>query len=399
MTDILFYIQRKKERNWTRYLNNKQTIFTEFPDLTEEEFNSNSFVSNGFLYNLDDFFKNSEHIKLGLIVKDEYLKDIKKDNFEFALSIGMIIILISVPIGIIVSIPTSKLYMNINTLYKENLRHIDTIDKHVATMVVNLNKNITDVSTALCKISGYSKEELLGQTPSVFKSGNMDVQVYKELWNKISQRYVWSGELENKTKSGEPYWVDVTILPNLDEKNNLISFTSIMEDITDKKLIEKISQTDKLTQLYNRVKLDDSLDYEINRYIRYKDIFSVILIDIDYFKSVNDTYGHLVGDNVLVELSNQLKIHCRNTDILGRWGGEEFMIICTDTNIKGAIELAEHLRKTVDTFEFEIVKHKTISIGVSEVTNADNIETLIKRVDENLYKAKKEGRNRVISDS
>jgi diguanylate cyclase (GGDEF)-like protein/PAS domain S-box-containing protein len=266
-------------------------------------------------------------------------------------------------------------------------------------MTVNLDKKITDVSSALCNVTGYKKEELIGKTPSIFKSGKMDDKVYKDLWNKISSGFVWSGELQNRTKEGEIYWLKTNILPNLSIKNDIVeSYTSLSEDITDKKQIEVISQTDKLTQLYNRVKLDESLEYEMNRFIRHSDIFSIILIDMDKFKSVNDNYGHQVGDSVLIKLSEILKTHSRKIDIVGRWGGEEFMIICIDTDIKGATHFAENLRIAVEEYVFDVVKHKTISVGVTEVKRTDNIETLIKRVDDYLYEAKESGRNRVISD-
>ena len=393
-----FILNPDGSKNWSRYLDSKKTLFTEFPELTETAFNSNHFVPNAFLYNLESFFKNGENIKLGLVVKNLYIKGIENDNISYALTLGLFILLISIPIGLLISIPTSKLYIDINKLYKDNLRYIDIIDKYIPSMDVDLNKKIIQVSTALCKTSGYAKEELIGKTPSIFKSGRMNPKIYKDLWNKITSGLVWNGELENKTKNNEIYWIKSTILPNLDKDNNIESYTSLCEDITDKKKIEQISQTDKLTQLYNRVKLDESLEIEINRFMRYKNIFSIILIDVDHFKSVNDTYGHQVGDSVLVELSNLLKQHCRKTDVIGRWGGEEFMIICTDTDIKGSSHLAQQLRKNVEEFNFNIVKHKTISIGVSEVKDTDNIETLLKRVDKYLYIAKENGRNKVVSD-
>ncbi len=123
-----------------------------------------------------------------------------------------------------------------------------------------------------------------------------------------------------------------------------------------------------------------------------------MMLDIDHFKDVNDTYGHQIGDSVLIEFANILKKHSRKTDIVGRWGGEEFIIICLDTNIQGATNLAENLRASIEEFEFSIINHKTVSIGVSEVKDTDNIKTLIKRVDDYLYKAKESGRNKVISD-
>ncbi|WP_281169383.1 GGDEF domain-containing protein [Sulfurospirillum arcachonense] len=134
------------------------------------------------------------------------------------------------------------------------------------------------------------------------------------------------------------------------------------------------------------------------QYLRHKHVFSIMMLDIDHFKDVNDTYGHQIGDSVLIEFANILKKHSRKTDIVGRWGGEEFIIICLDTNIQGATNLAENLRASIEEFEFSIINHKTVSIGVSEVKDTDNIKTLIKRVDDYLYKAKESGRNKVISD-
>ncbi len=393
-----FLLHPDTKKNWSRYLKTNHNIFKEFPKLTENEFSANNIIPNFYIFSLEKYFNNRENIKLVLLTKEQYIQGMKKNNLQFAITLGIIVLLFSVPIGFAISIPASKLYADINRLLKENLRHNDTIDKYVPTMKVDLNKTITDVSSALCKISGYSKEELIGKSPSLFKSGRMNNEVYKDLWNKITNGLIWHGELENRTKYNQPYWIHITILPNYDQNNQIESYTSLFEDITDKKRIEIISQTDKLTQIYNRVKLDASLEIEFNRFQRYKDIFSIILIDIDHFKSVNDNYGHQVGDSVLIQLSKLLKEHCRRTDIVGRWGGEEFMIICPDTDIKGSTLLAEHLRKQVDEFEFNVVKHKTISVGVAEIYNSDNIETLLKRVDDNLYEAKNSGRNKVVSD-
>jgi len=275
---------------------------------------------------------------------------------------------------------------------------MDTIDKYVITLDVDRNRRITNVSKALCDLSGYKKEELIGKLPSIFQSDDRDEHVYKDIWNKITNGLIWDGNFHNLTKNKEYFWIHSTILPNYDESNNIISYTSISEDITNKKIIEKLSQTDTLTQIYNRMVLDDNLEREYNRFLRNKTIFSLILIDIDKFKLVNDNYGHLIGDKVLITFSNILKKNSRKTDIVGRWGGEEFMIICTDTNISDAMKIAENIRKTIENYKFDIVKNCTASLGVSEINEEDNINSLLKRVDENLYKAKENGRNRSIFD-
>lgn len=164
------------------------------------------------------------------------------------------------------------------------------------------------------------------------------------------------------------------------------------------KKIESMATTDPLTGLYNRLELDSIYRKELNKAKRYNHEFSIIMIDIDFFKSVNDNYGHLVGDSVLKELSNILKSSIRSVDMLGRWGGEEFLIICSNTNLTGALELAEHLRSAVASYHFEGVGTKTCSFGVSSYSQDDTQESMIKRADNALYCAKKEGRNRVQAE-
>ena len=123
----------------------------------------------------------------------------------------------------------------------------------------------------------------------------------------------------------------------------------------------------------------------------------MMILDIEKFKSVNDNYGHQVGDIVLKEFTQIIKYNIRQNDIFGRWGGEEFMIIAPNTSLENSINLAQKLRAIVQTHNFEIIGLKTCSIGVSEYTIGDKLEDVIKRADEALYLAKNSGRNRVCS--
>ncbi|MCY6369349.1 GGDEF domain-containing protein [Clostridium ganghwense] len=159
--------------------------------------------------------------------------------------------------------------------------------------------------------------------------------------------------------------------------------------------LKAISIKDGLTNIYNRRKLDEILECEYNRAKRYCREFSIILLDLDWFKSVNDTYGHNVGDKVLIETCKILKNNIRNSDMVGRWGGEEFLIICPDTTMQQALHMAERLRKAIETYKFSVVNKRTGSFGVATYKNRDTIESLINRADKGLYKAKENGRNRV----
>ncbi|MCF8167703.1 MAG: diguanylate cyclase [Rhodoferax sp.] len=159
--------------------------------------------------------------------------------------------------------------------------------------------------------------------------------------------------------------------------------------------LERVSVTDKLTGLFNRMKIDEALESEIQRSLRFRQVFSIILIDVDHFKQVNDTHGHQVGDQVLVQVAQLLKTNTRETDVVGRWGGEEFMVISTHTEQAGARKLAEHLRQILQDHTFPVVQQKTASFGVTTYQTGDKPHDMVVRADTALYAAKKAGRNRV----
>nr|WP_240332033.1 transporter substrate-binding domain-containing protein [Sulfurospirillum tamanensis] len=156
-----------------------------------------------------------------------------------------------------------------------------------------------------------------------------------------------------------------------------------------------LSTTDALTGIYNRMKLDDLLSHEYKYFLRYKRNLSLIIIDIDNFKTVNDTFGHKVGDAVLVRFTQIITQEKRVTDIFGRWGGEEFLLICKETDTKGAKILAEKIKTALSQSEFEHVGYKTASYGIAQFEEGDTIESVFIRADKALYCAKKKGKNRI----
>jgi diguanylate cyclase (GGDEF)-like protein len=159
--------------------------------------------------------------------------------------------------------------------------------------------------------------------------------------------------------------------------------------------LEQLSITDRLTQVYNRIWLEEVFSREIKRAQRYGLSFSVIMLDIDDFKRINDQFGHPVGDKVLVEISNVLKTGIRVTDTLGRWGGEEFLIICPETDIDGAYQLAQSLRERVSIHSFPAAEQLTASFGVAVYLSGEREHDLVRRADRALYCAKEAGKNRV----
>ena len=152
---------------------------------------------------------------------------------------------------------------------------------------------------------------------------------------------------------------------------------------------------DELTQIYNRNKLNEVFDNELKKVKRFNHSLSIAIIDIDHFKNFNDTYGHLIGDEVLILLAKTISEHMRETDTFARWGGEEFVIIFSETNINNAMIAAEHLRKVIERIEHQIAGHITVSFGLTEYKNGDNLKILFKRCDDALYVAKENGRNRI----
>jgi diguanylate cyclase (GGDEF)-like protein len=161
------------------------------------------------------------------------------------------------------------------------------------------------------------------------------------------------------------------------------------------KELERLSVTDRLTGLFNRLKIDETLDAAIKMANRYNQPLSIVMVDLDHFKEVNDTHGHQVGDKVLVEVARILKANSRETDVVGRWGGEEFMFVCIQTDETGVLNFAEKLRQAFQNNYFPVVQHKTASFGVTTWLKDDTVEELVARADEALYEAKKNGRNRV----
>lgn len=180
----------------------------------------------------------------------------------------------------------------------------------------------------------------------------------------------------------------------LSETNN-----KLLDEISERKKIEveleRLATTDPLTSLFNRRKFEALLDYEIERDRRYQNGLSLIFCDIDRFKLINDEHGHDIGDEVLKTFSLKMKSSVRSTDIIARWGGEEFVLIITHTTSDQTAAMAEKLRETIAKHDFPEVHWVTASFGVTHLNADDTRSTLISRADEALYLAKENGRNRV----
>lgn len=279
---------------------------------------------------------------------------------------------------------------------------------------------ITYVNKQFCKISGYSEEELLGQPHNIIRHPEMPKDAFREMWETIKTKKTWKGVVKNLKKDGGTYIVDTTIVPIVDVDGDIIEYIGIRHDITElevakeqlkllnfamkKKVnelyditqnLEQQASTDVLTGIYNRYKFDEVFDVEVKRATLNKTPLSLILFDIDHFKDINDTFGHNIGDKALAEVAAVVSKNIKRADIFARWGGEEFAVLAAHTNIDGAKALAEKLRSEIEDMHFEQAVKITSSFGVSELRELDSVDDLLKRADDALYVAKKNGRNRV----
>ncbi len=184
-----------------------------------------------------------------------------------------------------------------------------------------------------------------------------------------------------------------------DEKYYVISLTDITQIKQKSNLLEYQANHDQLTGLYNRQKFNDIFTKEMRRCKRYSSFLSVILFDIDNFKTVNDNYGHEAGDDVLRKIANIISVNLRETDSLVRWGGEEFIVLLPETDLQTASSVAEKLLESLSVLTFNFMPEKiTASFGVATLNETDSESSLISRADEMLYKAKRNGKNRVVKE-
>lgn len=300
----------------------------------------------------------------------------------------------------------SKL-MNIFTTMKhtEELESFNSLmEENIITSSTDVNGIITYVSGAFMRISGYSKEELIGYNHRIIRHPDMPNSIYKELWTTIKSGQKWKGEIKNLRKDGSYYWVSSLVEPKFDHHNNIIGYVSIRHDITDKKRIYELSIKDALTSLYNRRYFNETADSVISTTVRDNKVFAFLLLDIDNFKKYNDTYGHQEGDNVLIQVSKSLiKTFKRSEDNVFRLGGEEFGVLMSAKTREDIIMISELAREGIESLNIE---HKlnipygkiTASFGVSIITADDykkshELDYIYKISDNLLYEAKDSGRN------
>ncbi|WP_428739393.1 sensor domain-containing diguanylate cyclase [Sulfurimonas sp.] len=297
---------------------------------------------------------------------------------------------------------------NISSIKKHDMfisEYIKIVDNNVITSSTDLNGTITYSSEAFCTISGYTKEELIGEQHNIVRHPDTDKKTFEEIWDSLEKDKVWKGELKNRKKDGGFYWVSISISPIYNEFHKKIGYTAIRHDITDKKIIEELSILDPLTEIYNRRHFKKVVPDLINIAKRKNELITFLMIDIDYFKLYNDTYGHEKGDMVLTKVAKVMKNTLKRADdYCFRLGGEEFAIVYKTKTKEQSIQLAELIKDNVSKLE---IKHKksekgklSISIGLicKNAVYIKSVDDLYKEADKLLYIGKANGRDILVTN-
>ncbi len=280
----------------------------------------------------------------------------------------------------------------------------------VSIMITDLQGNIEYVNPQLCKITGYTEEELIGQNPRILKSGHTPEIQFKNLWNAITAGQSWSGELYNKKKNGDLFWENVTISPIKNKENHSTHYLAVKEDISLRKEYEERllyqASYDTLTDLPNRTLAYDRIQQAIVNAIREQKHLALLYMDFDHFKNINDTLGHGAGDEFLKHMARRLKGCVRDFDTVARLGGDEFLIMLLEVDEKRTSEKvsfedavkrkAEEILSlvskpcVVQDMEFSV----TASLGVSIFPmDGDDPHMLLRNADTAMYRSKRKGRN------
>ena len=262
---------------------------------------------------------------------------------------------------------------------------------------------IVYVNRAFTELTEYSYDEAVGKRAKLMELFSDDI-TRKEVREALEKKIPVSATINTLSKSGKEYWLKLNMVPLKDRNGELTYYASIERDVTnEKKLVnklEKLSKTDPLTGLLNRRVLLEIVEKEKSRYQRSGTVFCLLMLDLDNFKRINDTYGHLAGDRILQAVAELLKKQERPYDYAIRIGGEEFCVLLSNTSMKQAYRYGERIRKSIseiNVYEDGQLMKITTSIGISEVIETDTkLESTIMRADEALYKAKAAGRNCII---
>lgn len=272
-------------------------------------------------------------------------------------------------------------------------------------VITDIKSNIINVNESFSKITGYSKEEVIGEKVSLLKSDVHNVNFYKYMWDDLKTLGFWTGEVTNKRKNGNNFIELLTINVIKDKKNEEKYYVGLFSDISlireNEKTLENLAHYDALTSLPNRILLEDRIHQNIYNSRRVDNTFALAFLDLDGFKNINDTYGHDVGDNVLIYVSNLLLNTLRQSDTVSRHGGDEFILILSNLNKGKNIDVSDFFNTLLKNIEKpflvgDVEIKISASIGIIMYDSQKNYtpEILLKKADDAMYEAKNLGKNR-----
>ncbi len=285
------------------------------------------------------------------------------------------------------------------------LRQAASVFEHAneGILITDAEANIVEVNAAFTAITGYERDEVLGRNPRLLSSGRQGPEFYAGMWRALEAEGQWRGELWNRRKDGEVYAEMLTISAVHDDQGRVMRYIGLFADITQLKhqqrQLEHMAYFDALTGLPNRVLLSDRLHQAMAQARRQHHRVAVVYLDLDGFKSVNDTHGHDMGDRLLIELAEQLRATLRDGDTLARLGGDEFVAVLPALpDLESSVPVLERLLKVsagTVTIEGRLLQ-VSASIGVSYFPQEEELDAdqLLRQADQAMYQAKQSGKNR-----
>ncbi len=261
-------------------------------------------------------------------------------------------------------------------------------------LITDITGKIEYANKKFLTTTQYTFNEVMGKTSKILNSGKQDKSYYENMWKTILSGNEWKGEFHNKKKNGDYYWNSVIITPIFDE-NKVTHFVAIGEDVTEKKELEekiiKFATIDVLTNTYNRRMCFEFLEQQMKFAIRNKTALTICFIDVNNLKVINDKLGHKYGDDLIITVSNILKQSKRESDVLCRIGGDEFLMILPNSNLTNSEFLWERISDNIDNYNRKSEKIYNISLshGLAEYNREEiTIDEFISIADKEMYKEK-----------
>ena len=269
-------------------------------------------------------------------------------------------------------------------------------------LITDADNHILEVNKAFTQVTGYNRDEIIGKSPSILKSGRHSAVFYQEMWRSLQEQGHWQGEIWDRRKNGEIYLERLSITQIKDDDGKVIQHVAVFTDIHQLRLaqtkMEQLAHFDGLTELPNRTLFAVRLGHAIASARRSNSLIATLILDLDGFKAINDHYGHEIGDRLLLIIAQRLKQIVRSGDTVARLGGDEFALILSGLPNMDALEQVLQQTLTLCAAPCDISGHKhqlTASLGVTlfPFDSADP-DTLLRHADQAMYQAKQTGRNR-----